>query len=63
MTTKILGEEGFKWFIGVVEDRDDPEKEVEFVLGFIIFMMKTRQMLRQKTYLGQRLFYRLSVRA
>ncbi len=26
MTTKILGEEGFKWFIGVVEDRDDPEK-------------------------------------
>lgn len=26
MTTKFLGQEGFNWFIGVVEDRDDPEK-------------------------------------
>ncbi len=26
MTTKFLGQEGFSWFIGVVEDRDDPEK-------------------------------------
>ena len=26
MTTRFLGEEGFQWFIGVVEDRDDPEK-------------------------------------
>lgn len=26
MTTKSIGEEGFRWFIGVVEDRDDPEK-------------------------------------
>jgi hypothetical protein len=26
MTTKFLGEEGFRWFIGVVADRDDPEK-------------------------------------
>lgn len=25
MTTKVIGEEGFRWFIGVVEDRDDPE--------------------------------------
>lgn len=24
MTTKALGEEGFRWFVGVVEDRDDP---------------------------------------
>lgn len=27
MTTKAVGEEGFRWFIGVVEDRDDPEKQ------------------------------------
>jgi len=26
MTTRHLGEEGFRWFIGVVEDRDDPLK-------------------------------------
>lgn len=26
MTTRSLGEEGFRWFIGVVEDRDDPLK-------------------------------------
>jgi hypothetical protein len=26
MTTKELGQEGFRWFIGVVEDREDPEK-------------------------------------
>jgi hypothetical protein len=26
MTTRFLGEEGFQWFIGVVEDREDPEK-------------------------------------
>ena len=25
MTTKNLGDGGFKWFVGVVEDRDDPE--------------------------------------
>jgi hypothetical protein len=24
MTTKSMGDEGFRWFIGVVEDRDDP---------------------------------------
>ena len=27
MATKSLGEEGFRWFIGVVEDRNDPEKQ------------------------------------
>lgn len=27
MTTKAVGEEGFRWFIGVVEDREDPEKQ------------------------------------
>jgi hypothetical protein len=27
MTTKAFGEEGFRWFVGVVEDRDDPKKE------------------------------------
>lgn len=27
MTTKSVGEEGFRWFIGIVEDRDDPEKQ------------------------------------
>jgi hypothetical protein len=26
MTTAAIGEEGFRWFIGVVEDRDDPKK-------------------------------------
>jgi hypothetical protein len=26
MTTKTIGEEGFRWFVGIVEDRDDPEK-------------------------------------
>ncbi len=26
MTTKSVGEEGFRWFLGRVEDRDDPEK-------------------------------------
>ena len=26
MTARMLGEEGFRWFIGVVEDRNDPEK-------------------------------------
>ena len=26
MTTAALGEEGFRWFIGLVEDRDDPKK-------------------------------------
>ena len=26
MTTKSVGEEGFRWFIGRVEDRNDPEK-------------------------------------
>lgn len=26
MTIKNIGEEGFRWFIGVVEDREDPEK-------------------------------------
>lgn len=26
MTTRFLGLEGFHWFIGVVEDRDDPKK-------------------------------------
>lgn len=26
MTTHRLGEEGFRWFIGIVEDRDDPLK-------------------------------------
>ena len=26
MTTKSMGAEGFRWFIGVVEDRDDPLK-------------------------------------
>lgn len=27
MATKNVGEEGFRWFVGVVEDRDDPEKQ------------------------------------
>ena len=27
MATKNLGEEGFRWFIGVVEDRNDPEQQ------------------------------------
>jgi len=27
MATKAVGEEGFRWFIGVVEDRDDPEQQ------------------------------------
>lgn len=27
MTTQNLGQEGFSWFIGKVEDRDDPEKQ------------------------------------
>lgn len=26
MTTKSIGTEGFRWFVGVVEDRDDPEQ-------------------------------------
>lgn len=26
MTTQYLGEEGFRWFFGKVEDRDDPKK-------------------------------------
>lgn len=26
MTTKVIGEEGFRWFLGLVEDRNDPEK-------------------------------------
>lgn len=26
MATKAVGEEGFRWFLGVVEDRDDPEQ-------------------------------------
>lgn len=26
MTTRGMGEEGFRWFVGVVEDRDDPSK-------------------------------------
>lgn len=26
MTTEALGQEGFRWFIGVVEDREDPKK-------------------------------------
>ena len=26
MTTKQFSEEGFRWFVGVVEDRNDPEK-------------------------------------
>lgn len=26
MTTAYLGEEGFRWFLGKVEDRDDPKK-------------------------------------
>lgn len=26
MTTAAIGEEGFRWFIGVVEDREDPKK-------------------------------------
>lgn len=26
MTTHTMGEEGFRWFFGVVEDRDDPKK-------------------------------------
>jgi hypothetical protein len=26
MTTEHLGDEGFRWFVGVVEDRDDPLK-------------------------------------
>ncbi len=26
MTTRNLGADGFRWFIGVVEDRDDPEQ-------------------------------------
>jgi hypothetical protein len=26
MTTKTFGENGFRWFVGIVEDRDDPEK-------------------------------------
>lgn len=26
MTVRHLGEEGFRWFVGVVEDRDDPKK-------------------------------------
>ena len=27
MATKAVGEEGFRWFVGVVEDRDDPEQQ------------------------------------
>lgn len=26
MTTHTMGEEGFRWFFGVIEDRDDPKK-------------------------------------
>lgn len=26
MTTYAIGEEGFRWFFGVIEDRDDPKK-------------------------------------
>jgi hypothetical protein len=26
MTTAVIGEEGYRWFIGVVEDREDPKK-------------------------------------
>jgi len=26
MTTAAIGEEGFRWFMGIVEDRDDPKK-------------------------------------
>lgn len=26
MTTGVIGEEGFRWFVGIVEDRDDPKK-------------------------------------
>lgn len=26
MTTRMFGEEGFRWFVGVVEDRSDPEQ-------------------------------------
>jgi hypothetical protein len=26
MTSRLLGQEGFRWFIGVVEDREDPKK-------------------------------------
>ena len=26
MTTQQLGEEGFRWFIGIVEDIEDPKK-------------------------------------
>jgi len=26
MTTHTMGEEGFRWFFGIVEDRDDPKK-------------------------------------
>jgi hypothetical protein len=26
MTTAAIGEEGFRWFIGIVEDREDPKK-------------------------------------
>jgi len=26
MTTHTMGEEGFRWFFGIVEDREDPKK-------------------------------------
>ena len=26
MTTYVMGEEGIKWFFGIVEDRDDPKQ-------------------------------------
>jgi hypothetical protein len=27
MTTEYIGEEGFRWFVGVIEDREDPLKQ------------------------------------
>ena len=52
----ILGFNGFIWFNGVVEDRNDPQNLAECECVVSVFIRKTRQYYPRRIYLGRRLY-------
>jgi hypothetical protein len=62
-----MGEEGFRWFFGIVEDRDDPKKIGRLRVEYLMFIRSllpeslTKLMFLQIIYLGQSLSTQLLV--
>ena len=57
MTTKSIGQEGFVWFIGRVEDREDPLQLGRVKVRIMDFHPESKSLVPPINFLGHKYYY------